>query len=209
MSCPKVPFFAFFVVVLFSSLSFATPVPASGNYDIDNISAAALLFDHDPWVSPSMAKTAFITVYATNDYVNVYAGASSVCNLSTLIFMNGGQHILDNGAVSGDLAIRFGNSTTDDITFAVSVLTINFASGAMDVFLPEFTLAKSENMHLWVANDGSTYFANVSGNEGSWGIPNISAQQSIADGYIAAVPEPATIVILGLGAIFLCRRKNN
>ena len=208
MRFPKAVFFAFVLVTLFSSLSFAGPAPANGNYDINNITAAALLFNPDPWVSPSYAKTAFITVYATDDYENVYSGASNVCNLTTVAFVNGDLNVYDKGLVSGDLAIRFGKSTSSDFTFAETIVKINFAGGPMDVYLPEVTLTGSADMHLWVADNGNTYFANVTDGKGSLGVPNISPQKSIDDGHIAAIPEPATIAILGLGGFFLRRRKS-
>jgi hypothetical protein len=213
MRFPKAVIFAFVLVSLLSSLSFAGPVPANGDYYINYITAAALLFNPVPWVSPPGINDAFITVYATDDFANVYAGAKPACHLTTVLFTNGEHNVLDIDykSVSGDLAIRFGKSNTlSDVTFKETIVTINFESGPMDVYLPEFTLTNLGDMHFWVASNGSTYFANVTDGEGSAGTPNISAETSITvDGRIAAVPEPVTIAMLGLGGLFLRLRKSD
>jgi hypothetical protein len=214
MRFPKVVFFALVLVTLLSSLSFAGPAPVNDDYDIienDDITAAALLFNPDPWFSPSQAKTAFITVYATDDDTKDYSGASVVYNLATVAFVNGVQnvYVYEKGLVSGDIAIRFGKSTSSNVTFAETIITINFESGPMDVYLPEVTLTGSVEMHFWVASNGSTYYANVTDGEGSAGAPNILSQKSIDDGHIALVPEPVTIAMLGLGGLFLRRRKSD
>lgn len=214
MSYPKAVFLALFLVMSFSVSSFATPVPAHADsdnmFDI-NISAEALIFNPIPWNSISSIRTAYFFAYATEDYTQGYSGDGSGYNLATTIF-KGGDYSTSTSSLaqaSGDLAVRFFNQSGIIASFAETIVTIDFKGGAMDIYLPQFDLAVSGDIHFWVANDGSTYFANITDGNGSDGAPNISAQDSIDAEHIAAVatPEPATLALLGLGGYFLRRRK--
>ena len=42
-----------------------------------------------------------------------------------------------------------------EITLAETVVTLGLNIGPTEVYLPEFTLAWSANMHFWVADDGN------------------------------------------------------
>ncbi len=211
MSCPKTVFVVLFAM-LFSASCFAVPVPAraeSGNeFDI-NISATAVLFNPAPWVSTSPAWMAYFIPYATEDYTEGYSGQGSGYNLATTIFIDHQYSTSDStlSQASGDLAVLFGNQVGKEITFAETVVTIDFKRGAMDIYLPQFSLTAGDEMHFWVASDGSTYFANITDGIGSSGGPNLSADESITGGHVAATPEPATLLLLGLGSVLLRRKK--
>jgi hypothetical protein len=65
---------------------------------------------------------------------------------------------------------------------------------------------KNDNMFFWVAQSVATYYANFS--KGA-GFPDMSASVAMSAGneYLASVPEPATVLLLGLGGVLL-RIKN-
>ncbi|MBW8015543.1 MAG: PEP-CTERM sorting domain-containing protein [Planctomycetes bacterium] len=208
MTCLKAFFFTLLVVTFFSSFGFATPVPvhAEPNNKFD-ISAEELIFDPVPWVSPGPGNTASIVPYTVEDYTPTLAGTVKQNLLGFATLANGGFTFFEVGLASGDLAVKYINNSGADRLFVETVLTIYFERGAIDIFLPEFDLAVREEIHFWAADDGSTYYANVTGIPGSATGLNMEAKDSIAAGHIARVPEPSTIAILGLGGLFLRRRK--
>ncbi len=193
-----------FAVVVFSSMAWAdSAVPKSGTFDIDGGSPAFLSFDHEPWVSPSLASTAYLWPFASDD---LYSGDGGDYNLAQARFSNGSIIINDFGQKTGDLGIRIFNSSNLSVTFGATVLTLDFTVESFAVHLPEFTFNASENMFFWVSTLGATYYATTSMDTG---FPDISAASAMAgdDTYIAETPEPATILLLTLGGIYLRKRR--
>ena len=180
-------------------------IPASGTFDIvtDPPDTPGLNFEPEPWVSPSLMASVYLWPFATDD---LFAGTGSNYHLALAQFQNGNINITDSGAIEGDLGIRVHNNTGDPQTFEPSVLTLDFVDESLDVYLPEFTFGKGTDMFFWVAESGFTYYANSS--EGV-GFPDLSAGHVMAldDEYLAGTPEPATIVLFGLGALVLRRRR--
>jgi hypothetical protein len=74
------------------------------------------------------------------------------------------------------------------------------------VYLPEFTFEQGDNIFFWVSETGATYYANSSKGPG---YPDLSAASAIAAGdqYLARTPEPATLLLLGLGGLIIRRLK--
>ena len=183
-------------------------IPASGTFDIvtDPPDTPGLNFEPEPWVSPSFLESVLLWPFATDD---LYSGVGKEqYHLALAQFQNGNINITDSDpcSIEGDLGIRIHNSTSDPQTFELSVLTLDFVDDSLDVFLPGFTFEGGTDMCFWVAQSGFTYYANSS--EGV-GFPDLSAGHVMAldDEYLAGTPEPATIVLFGLGALVLRRRR--
>ena len=183
-------------------------IPASGTFNIvtDPPETPGLNFEPEPWVSPSPSASVLLWPFATDD---LYSGRGSDYNLAEALFANGNINITDSDpcSIEGDLGIRVFNNSGDTRTFESSVLTLDFADDSLDVYLPEFTFAWGTGMFFWVAQSGATYYANSS--NGEVGFPDLSAGHVMAlgDEYLARVPEPATVVLFGLGALVLRRRR--
>ncbi|MHC4722484.1 MAG: PEP-CTERM sorting domain-containing protein [Planctomycetota bacterium] len=181
-------------------------IPASGTFDIiiDPPETPGLNFEPEPWVSPSLLANVLLWPFATDD---LYTGAGSDYNLALAQFQNGNINITDSdsGAIEGDLGIRIHNNTGDPRTFEPSVLTLDFVDDSLDVFLPEFTFGGGTDLFFWVAQSGATYYADSSKGVG---FPDFSAGHvmDLDDEYLARTPEPATVVLFGLGALVLRRR---
>jgi len=186
-------------------------VPINGTFNIDGAAADYLSFSPEPWDSPNPISTVWVVPFATED---LYAG-SGPYNLAEAKFSNHSIALKDFddpvyfGFRTGDLGIRIGNFSGSDVTFAESILTIEFLTGSFDVHLPEYTFVDdglNPYTYFWVSQFGATYYANSSM---SSGLPDMTAQQAMDEGdtYLAATPEPATIMLLGLGALALRKKK--
>jgi hypothetical protein len=189
------------MVVLSSSITSGT-IPKSGTFDIDGPSG--LSFAPIPWVSPSLSQTAYLYPFASDD---LYSGLGSKYNLAAVQFLNGSIYVNDFAQKSGDLGIRIGNYSNSTQTFEATILTLDFiGDNSFDVYLPEFTFEQGDNIFFWVSETGASYYANSSLGPG---YPDLSAAASIAAGdlYLARTPEPATLLLLGLGGLTL--RKFN
>ena len=181
-------------------------IPASGTFDIvtDPPDTPGLNFEPEPWVSPSLLESVLLWPFATDD---LYSGVGKEqYHLALAQFQNGNINITDSDAVEGDLGIRIRNNSGDPQTFELSVLTLDFVDDSLDVFLPGFTFEGGTDMCFWVAQSGFTYYANSSKGVG---FPDLSAGHVMAldDEYLAGTPEPATVVLFGLGALVLRRRR--
>ena len=177
-------------------------IPKSGVFDTDGLSG--LNFDSVPWVCSNPYAYTYLWPFATND---LYTGSGSKYNLAQARLSGGSFAVTDYGKKNGDLGIRIGNYTSGTQTFEDCILTLDFiGSGSFNIYLPEFTFKTNENIFFWVAESGATYYAN---SLKGVGYPDISATIAMAadDEYLARAPEPATILLLGLGGLVL--RKFN
>jgi hypothetical protein len=175
----------------------------SGTFDINGPSG--LTFTLIPWVSSDPSLYTYLWPFAANEN-DLYTGSGSNYNLAQVSFSHGSFTVIDYGAKSGDIGIRVANQTSSTQTFEASVLTLNFIdSGSFNVYLPELTFNGGDNIFFWVAQSGATYYANSSMGAG-WPDMSASVAMSAGDGYLAEVPEPATVLFFGLGGILLCRR---
>jgi hypothetical protein len=194
------------IAVLCSSIAQGTivDVPESGTFDIDGPSAVS--FTPIPWTSPLSSLHTFLYPFATNDLYS--SGPFSKYNLAEVDFSNGSFTVNDSGERSGDLGVRITHNTGAAQTFEACILTLDFVgSGSFDIFLPQFTVGTGENMFFWVSQSGATYYANSSKGVG---FPDMSAVTAMSAGeeYLAATPEPATILLLATGALLLNRRRS-
>lgn len=209
MSSSRAIIYISIFVAGFAVISSATPVPVSEILEITTMGIPGVAFS----VEPDSAYTVYVYPYATTDYMIGYSGNGAGYNLVQGRFSIGGDYEVTNagyGAVDGNLAIRILNLSGYEITLDETVITLGLNIGSTDVYLPGFTLAWGANMHFWVADDGSSYYANVTTEGiGISGGPTMSADESIAGGYIAteATPEPATMLLFGVGMLFLPRKK--
>lgn len=194
------------IAALCSSIAQGTivDIPKSGAFDIDGQSAIS--FDSIPWTSPNPYLYTHLWPFAADDlYKETEPG--SKYNLAHVSFSAGSFTVTDYGEKSGNLGIRIANFTGSTQTFEACILTLDFVgSGSFDIYLPEFTFGTSKNMFFWVSESGATYCAN---SLKGVGYPDMSAIVAMAAGdeYLVRVPEPATICLLGLGALGLIRRK--
>lgn len=189
------------ITALCSSIAQAV-ISKSWSFDIDN--SSGLAFDTIPWVSSNPYLYVYLWPFATDD---LYTGPGSQYNLAQVIFSAGSFTVTDYGEKSGDLGIRLGNYTNNTQTFKACILTLDFInSGSFDVYLPEITVEKGKNIFLWIAESGATYYAHSL--KGA-GLPDISADEAMSAGdeYLARVPEPTTILMLGLGGLIIIRRS--
>ena len=145
----------------------------------------------------------FVWPFATDD---LYSGPGDDYNLALAQFSNGSPAITDYGEIEGDLGVRIDNHTGETQTFAACILTLDFVEDSLDVYLPQFTFDHWNRIFFWVAQSGATYYANSLKGVGDI---NMSAADAMAAGgeYLARTPEPATVALLGLGAVLLRRRK--
>ena len=192
------------LLIGFNSTAWALlDVPKSGTFLLDDTASSPVDFDPVPWVSPGPAYTAYMFPFASDD---MYSGMGIDYHLAQIAFSNG-SYIVDHIAEkTGDMGIRIGNYSPTQATFAESTMTLHLTDEDFDIYLPEFTLDQMDNIFLWVAESGATYFANSA--KGA-GLPDIFADTAMNMGteYLARVPEPSTILLLTLGGLMIRRGR--
>jgi hypothetical protein len=179
-------------------------IPANGTFGIviDPPGTPGISFDPIPWVSPSLLESVYLWPFAKE---GLYTIPDSEYHLAQAQFADGSINITDPCIVEGDLGIRINNNSGATRTFGPSVLTLDFVGDSFDIYLPGFTFDWMTDMFFWVAQSGATYYANSSKDVG---LPDMLAGQAMSDPqYLARTPEPATVALLGLGAVLLRRRK--
>lgn len=189
------------IMVLCSSIAQAV-IPKSGTFDING--SSGLDVAPIPWTTSNPSSDVYLWPFATN---NLYTGPGSQYNLAQVSFSVGSFTVTDSGEKSGDLGIRVGNYTGSTQTFEACILTLDFVgSGGFDVHLPEFAFKTNDNIFFWVSESGATYYAN---SLKGVGFPDMSAivAMSAGDEYVGNVPEPATVLLLGLGGFIIGRLK--
>ncbi len=176
-------------------------IPASETFDIviDPPDTPGISFDPIPCTGSSV----YLLPFASED--GSYTSPYSNYNLAQGRFSSGSIIVTDINEQEGDLGIRIDNVSGVTQTFEPSVLTLDFVDDGFDVYLPGFTFDNWNSMFFWVAQSGATYYANSSKDVG---FPDLSAVHVMAAGdeYLARTPEPATVVLFGLGALLLGRR---
>jgi len=214
-------FFVVFVVSVLTACSFATPIldPLSGDLDIISVNfLAEVEFLPLPWVDSQAEGNVAMSLYVPYIHPSDQQGdpVRTDHTVASVGFDSFGHTAYDGGSYNGALAIRVGNNTSGNITFAATVATFHFenAVGDVDIYLPEFTLAGGQIIHFWIAADGSSYFANSSHGAGGpdlWvnGESSGEVDVIISAEHIAAeaVPEPATLMLLGLGTVLLRKKR--
>jgi hypothetical protein len=177
-------------------------IPASGTFDIviDPPGTPGISFDPIPYTGSGV----YLLPFASEDgsYISPY----SDYNLAYVAFIDGSIYLSDQYEQEGDLGIRVNNISNATQTFDSSVLTLDFVGDSLDVYLPGFTFDHGSSMFFWVAESGATYYAHYSKDFSD--APNMLAADAMAAGdeYLARTPEPATVVLLGLGVLLLRRR---
>jgi hypothetical protein len=176
-------------------------LPESGSFDIDGTSTPS--FDQIPFSGSSM----YVYPFAAPDN-DLYTGAGSNYNLGTLELTGGSVTFTDSVEKTGNLGIRISSAVSGDQTFQESILTLDFGDDTFDVYLPELTFSWSEDMFLWVAQSGATYYATESQEPGT-GRPDMTASDAmlLGDANLARVPEPVTLALFGSGAMILLSRR--
>lgn len=173
-------------------------IPKSGTFDVAGPTSVS--FAPVPWTSPNPYLYTYLWPFAADDlYEETEPG--STYNLAWVSLSAGAFTVTDYGEKSGNLGIRVSHYTGSTQTFEACILTLDFVgSGSFDIYLPEFTVGTGENMFFWVSQSGATYYAN---SLKGVGFPDMSALTAMAAGdeYLAGVPEPATIFLLGLGGL--------
>ena len=173
--------------------------PEFGSFDIDDTSTPS--FDQIPFSGSSM----FVYPFAAPDD-DLYTGSSSTYNLGELQLINGSVYFTDSVEKTGNLGIRIFSAVAGVETFQESILTLDFGDDIFDVYLPELTFDGNEDIFLWVAQSGATYYAAASQGPG---YPNMTAgfAMSFGDENLARVPEPATLTLFGSAALILLGRR--
>lgn len=177
-------------------------IPASGTFDIviDPPDTPGISFDPIPY----SGFLVYMWPFASDD--GSYTSPFDKYNLAYVTFQSGSIDISDYSEQEGDLGIRVFNNSTATQTFEPSVLTLDFVDDSLDVYLPGFTFDNWDSIFFWVAESGATYYANSSGDVD---FPDMTASEAMAvEGqYLARTPEPATVVLFGLGALLLGRKR--
>lgn len=173
--------------------------PEFGSFDIDEASTPS--FDQIPFSGMSM----YVYPFAAPDD-DLYTQSGSTYNLGELQLINGSVYFTDSDEKSGNLGIRISSFVAGVETFHESILTLDFGDDIFDVYLPELTFDGNENMFLWVAQSGATYYATVSQGPG---FPDMTAgfAMLLGDENLARVPEPVTLALFGSGALILLGRR--
>ena len=203
MKKPAMFILAAAIIAVCSNLARAElDIPASGTFDIviDPPDTSGVSFDPAPY----SGSLVYMWPFASDD--GLYTSPYSKYNLAYVRFMSGSIDTLDYSEQEGDLGIRVDNISGATQTFEPSILTLDFVADSFDVYLPGFTFDNWNSMFFWVAQSGATYYGNSTKDIG---FPDITAEEAMAvEGqYLARIPEPATAMLFGLGALLLRRRR--
>ena len=171
-------------------------IPKSGTFDIETSNSS---FNPIPFTGQTM----YVWPFAAPDD-DLYTGSSSTYNLGELILLNDSVLFSDAGQKTGDFGIRILSTALDPQTFGESILTLDLGGDIFDVYLPELTFELNQNMFLWVAQSGATYYATALQGPG---LPDMTATEAIAAGNLARVPEPVTLAMFGSGLLILLGRR--
>jgi hypothetical protein len=197
-------------LLILAGVCCATTMPLAGSFDLDASVPEVIHFDTAPWQSLDSSYSAMIKPYATENPLTAYPGVSGFTrHLGSVMFAGGDVIVWDGNTASGDMGILIQSGSGVAMSLAACEMTLEFAGESFTVYLPIIELGDFNSglrdMHLWVGADGSTWYSNRLANH--LGDPAIDAETSIGEGRLAAVPEPASLLLLGLGAMAI-RRKS-
>ncbi|MCK5173778.1 MAG: PEP-CTERM sorting domain-containing protein [Planctomycetes bacterium] len=186
--------------------------PKTGTFTLDENASPTVDFDQIPWTPAGSLGAVYLYPFASDDLYEKDEDPDTHQlindNLASVAFSNVGYSVNSLASKTGDLGVRIGNYSNADQTLDATVMTLSFLNEDFDVYLPEFTIEKSQQMFFWVAESGSTYYANDP--LGFADKPNIYAIDAMADPstFLAReVPEPATIILLSLGAVLIVKKR--
>ena len=174
-------------------------ISMSGTFDINPTSTPS--FDPIPFLGSSM----YVFPFAAPE-TDLYTGLGTTYNLGTLQLFNGSVFFADSSEKTGNLGIRISSAVSGDKIFQESILTLDFGGGIFNVYLPELAFSWSQDMFLWVAQSGATYYATALQGPG---LPDMTASfaMSFGDANLARAPEPVTLALFGSGALILLGRR--
>lgn len=196
-----------------SAQAIVLDTPKTGTFALDENASPSVTFDPIPWTPAGSLGTVYLYPFASDDLYEKDEDPDTHQlindNLANVAFSNTGYSVNTITPKTGDLGIRIGNYSNADQAITETVMTLSFLNEDFDVYLPAFTVEKSQQIFFWVAESGSTYYANDP--LGFADSPNIYAIDAMADPayYLAreAIPEPATIILLSLGAVLIAKKR--